>query len=119
MMSLYNCLLHFRIACVSSPTAYKKIREMKPQSCVAKCMEFDERFRIYGDDFVFYNFNDPLNFPVEWQKSFDIVIADPPFLSEDCLNKTAISVRFLAKDKIILCTGEFIYIFCSSYITFA
>ncbi|XP_075216053.1 EEF1A lysine methyltransferase 1 isoform X2 [Lycorma delicatula] len=30
---------------------------------------------------------------------------DPPFLSEECLQKTAVTVKFLAKDKIILCTG--------------
>ncbi|KAK3097493.1 hypothetical protein FSP39_010140 [Pinctada imbricata] len=94
-----------RIACISSPTAYKKLRQLKPNSCVAKCMEYDERFRIYGDDFVFYDYNAPTNFPVEWQNSFDVVIADPPFLNEDCLSKTAVTVRFLTKDKVILCTG--------------
>lgn len=38
-------------------------------------------------------------------KHFDIVIADPPFLSEECLSKTCETIRILSKDKIILCTG--------------
>jgi len=94
-----------RIACVSSPTAYKKVKELKPETVEAKCFEYDRRFQIYGQDFVFYDFNDPLNMDVSLKNYFDIVIADPPFLSEDCLTKTAMTVKFLAKDKIILCTG--------------
>lgn len=94
-----------RIACISAPTAYKKLREIKPEGCVAKCLEFDERFKIYGEDFEFYDYNNPLKLPAEWKESFDIVIADPPFLNEDCLCKTAVTVKYLAKDKIIVCTG--------------
>nr|KAG5693477.1 hypothetical protein BaRGS_006467 [Batillaria attramentaria] len=35
----------------------------------------------------------------------DVVLADPPFLAEECLCKTAITIRYLMKDKVILCTG--------------
>ena len=38
--------------------------------------------------------------------SFDLVLADPPFLSDECLTKTAVTLKFLAKDKILLCTGK-------------
>lgn len=94
-----------RIACVSAPTAYKKIKEMKPDTCTVKCLEFDTRFKIYGEDFQFYDYKEPLNLPVDWKQSFDFVIADPPFLSEECLCKTAVTAKFLTKDKILLCTG--------------
>ena len=67
--------------------------------------EFDERFSIYGSDFILYDYKSPLDIPRELSGSFDIVIADPPFLSEECLTKTAISAKFLSKDRIILCTG--------------
>ncbi|XP_018321041.1 EEF1A lysine methyltransferase 1 isoform X2 [Agrilus planipennis] len=33
------------------------------------------------------------------------VIADPPFLSDECLTKTAVTLKYLAKENIILCTG--------------
>jgi 16S rRNA G966 N2-methylase RsmD len=100
-------LFYSRIVCLSSPTAYKKIREIKPNTVTVKCLEYDTRFHIYGEDFVFYDYKEPLKFPEEWKKSFDIVIADPPFLSEECLCNTAVSIKYLAQDKIILCTGNY------------
>ncbi|CAG2240743.1 EEF1AKMT1 [Mytilus edulis] len=93
------------IACLSSPTAYKKLRELKPDSVTLKCLEYDTRFQVYGDDFLLYDYKEPLKFPKDWKNWFDLVIADPPFLSEECLCKTAVSIKYLAKDKIILCTG--------------
>uniref|UniRef100_A0A0B7ASV4 Protein-lysine N-methyltransferase ORF140848 n=1 Tax=Arion vulgaris TaxID=1028688 RepID=A0A0B7ASV4_9EUPU len=93
------------IACVSSPTAYKRIRELRSNTVEVKCFEYDQRFQMYGQDFIFYDFNDPLNLDMSLKNHFDVVVADPPFLSEECLTKTAITVKFLAKDKIILCTG--------------
>ena len=79
---------------------------MKSDTCDAKCLEFDKRFMIYGEDFQFYDYKEPLNLPLEWKECFDIVIADPPFLSEECLCKTAVTAKFLTKGKIILCTGK-------------
>lgn len=94
-----------RIACVSSPTAYKRIMEIKPDSVVAKCLEYDTRFQVFEDDFIFYDFNEPLKLDASLKNSFDLVIADPPYLSEECLLKTAITIKYLAKEKILLCTG--------------
>lgn len=103
--------MYFSIACLSSPTAYKKLRELKPDSVTLKCLEYDTRFQVYGDDFLLYDYKEPLKFPKDWKNWFDLVIADPPFLSEECLCKTAVSIKYLAKDKIILCTGICIYFF--------
>ncbi len=85
---------------------YRKLRELRPETCVVKCLEFDDRFKVYGEDFQFYDYKEPLKLPAEWKNSFDIVVVDPPFLNEDCLCKTAMTVRYLVKDKIILCTGK-------------
>ena len=103
---LHVHLTAFRIACISAPTAYKKIREIKPSNCDVKCLEYDERFKVFGEDFQFYDYKEPLDLPLDLKQSFDIVIADPPFLSEECLCKTAVTVKFLAKEKILLCTGK-------------
>lgn len=43
-------------------------------------------------------------------KHFDLVVVDPPFLAEECLNKNYVAMKYLSKDKIILCTGTFCYI---------
>ncbi|KAL4232652.1 EEF1A lysine methyltransferase 1 [Mactra antiquata] len=94
-----------RIACISAPTAYKKIAEIKPATCEVKCLEFDKRFEIFKEDFLFYDYKEPLNLPLDQKHRYDIVIADPPFLSEECLSKTSTTAKFLTKNKIILCTG--------------
>ncbi|ESO89112.1 hypothetical protein LOTGIDRAFT_210091 [Lottia gigantea] len=94
-----------KIAFVSSPTAYKKFREIKREDLSAKCLEFDNRFKVYGEDFIFYNYEEPLNLRVELKGQFDIVLADPPFLSDECIVKTAQTIRYLTKNKIIVCTG--------------
>lgn len=54
---------------------------------------------------MFYDYKTPLEIPRTNANSYDLVIADPPFLSEECLTKTAVTIKYLAKQKIILCTG--------------
>ena len=69
-------------------------------------LEYDRRFEIYREKFIFYDYNDPLNLPEGLQEgSFDLVVVDPPFLSKECLSKVAQTVKFLTKEKVILCTG--------------
>jgi len=93
------------IACISCPTLYVKLKETRPPGCVLTLLEYDKRFECHND-FVFYDYKEPLKLPDSLQaKSFDMVIVDPPFLSEECLTKAALTAKYLAKDKIILCTG--------------
>ena len=97
-----------RIACLCAPTLYKKLLEIKPAGCEAKVFEFDRRFAVFGEDFIFYDYKKPLDLPDSvTEHSFDLVFVDPPFLAEECLTKTAQTVKYLAKEKIILCTGKF------------
>lgn len=93
-----------KIALVSCPTLYRKLKKEAPD-CKVTLFEFDQRFAIYGNDFVLYDYKTPVNIPRHFCGSFDVVIADPPFLSEECLIKTAVTVKYLTNDKIILCTG--------------
>ncbi|XP_038617728.1 EEF1A lysine methyltransferase 1 [Tachyglossus aculeatus] len=95
-----------RIACVSAPSVYQKLRELSGENFSAYLLEYDRRFAIYGEEFVFYDYNSPLNLPESMTAhSFDIVVADPPYLSEECLRKTAETVKYLTRGKILLCTG--------------
>lgn len=110
------------MALVSCPSLYTKFKEKSgsnesklssqfsiEQYCrylfLVKVFEFDKRFSQFGDDFIFYDYNFPLNVPENFKQYFDLVIADPPFLSDECLTKTAETIKYLSKDKIILCTG--------------
>lgn len=76
-------------------------------------LEFDTRFGVFGKgEFQFYDFKFPTKLPAELRGVFDVIIIDPPFLSEDCQTKTALTVRWLARSwereglKLIACTGE-------------
>lgn len=100
---------HGRIACISAPSVYQKLKQLestRSDSVSAVLLEFDRRFAAYGDEFVFYDYNNPLCLPEDLlPHSFDIVIADPPYLSEECLSKVALTIKYLTKGKILLCTG--------------
>ncbi|XP_076857935.1 EEF1A lysine methyltransferase 1 [Brachyhypopomus gauderio] len=99
-----------RIACISAPSVYQKLKNLQSErgddAPSAVLFEFDRRFSAYGDEFVFYDYSNPLCLPEEVvPQSFDFVVADPPYLSEECLSKVALTVKYLTKSKILLCTG--------------
>ncbi|XP_064627503.1 EEF1A lysine methyltransferase 1-like isoform X2 [Lineus longissimus] len=95
-----------RIACISCPTLYKKLIDLAGErTWTAVILEYDKRFKKFGNEFLFYDYNDPLNLPKDFAHAFDIVVADPPFLNEECLEKTCRTIRYMAKEKILLCTG--------------
>lgn len=95
-----------RIACVSAPSVYQKLRELHGEGISVYIFEYDKRFAIYGEEFVFYDYNNPLDLPGRIaEHSFDIVVADPPYLSEECLRKTSETIRYLTQGKVLLCTG--------------
>ena len=101
------------MACVSCPTLF---RTLKARGCacsaarhlpsahacvgcppcaqddfpavVCHLLEFDERYSCRGD-FSFYDYNEPQRVPEALHGAFDVVVADPPYLAEECLVKTA------------------------------
>lgn len=99
-------LFLFRIACVSAPSVYQKLKEQHGKDFSVCILEYDKRFSVYGEEFIFYDYSNPLNLPENvLPHSFDIVIADPPYLSKECLSKTAETIKYLTKGKVLLCTG--------------
>lgn len=93
-----------RIVCISCPTVYKKLHSLNKE--IKLCLlEYDKRFSIFGDEFIFYDYKNPLNLDNSLKQAFDVVLADPPYLSEECLSNMAKTIKFLTRDKIILCTG--------------
>ena len=105
------CNEYGNVALISCPTLYPTIKSIithRKLNVNIKLLEFDKRFSKYGDDFIFYDYNDPHNIKQNYVNSFDVVIVDPPFLSEECLTKTIQTINRLKKSncKIILCTGQ-------------
>jgi len=94
-----------RVACLSSPTLYRHLRKVRPPGLQLTLLEYDQRFSVFGDEFVLYDYRAPLEVPAELRGQCDLVVADPPFLSEECLTKTALTVRLLSKQHVLLCTG--------------
>ena len=84
-------------------------------------LEFDERFSVFPE-FIFYDFKNPFKLPANLKGTIDHIICDPPFLSEDCQTKAAMTCRWLSKSwgkieaqkmadaaatgKVVVCTGE-------------
>ncbi|KAF2130105.1 hypothetical protein P153DRAFT_366577 [Dothidotthia symphoricarpi CBS 119687] len=105
-----------KIAVVSAPSAFIQLKNLmasgeykcRPQ---LKLLEYDERFAVFKE-FVQYDFEKAIKLPAELKGSFDRIICDPPFLSQDCQTKAALTVRWLAKSwtpeslRLLVCTGE-------------
>ncbi|KAF2813695.1 uncharacterized protein BDZ99DRAFT_485863 [Mytilinidion resinicola] len=109
------------IVVVSAPSVFIQLKNLlasrkykcRPQMTL---LEFDERFAVFKE-FAMYDFEHPMRLPPELKGKFDRIICDPPFLSEDCQTKAALTVRWLAKSwttasagsnpfRLIVCTGE-------------
>ncbi|PVZ98322.1 hypothetical protein BB558_005668 [Smittium angustum] len=94
---------------ISSPTAFLGFKKTFPNYQNVALMEIDDRFSVYKDQFIKYDYLKPLNFPnaqnLKGKASF--ILMDPPFLNEDCLTKFAITTRFLSdpNTQTLLSTG--------------
>ncbi|CAM6039545.1 unnamed protein product [Sphagnum compactum] len=87
----------FRVACIACPSLFVELKKSFP-GVSAHLFEYDHRFGKYGSDFTFYDYNQPLDLPKQHAQGFDTVVADPPYLSKECFEKTAQTMKHLAKD---------------------
>lgn len=114
-----------KIAVVSAPSVFLQVKNLLAEKDASTrphitLLEFDERFSVFKE-FVKYDFEQPIKLPSELKGQYDAIICDPPFLSEDCQTKAALTVRWLAKNwpalttsatssekqvKLVVCTGE-------------
>jgi len=92
-----------KIACLSCPSVFRACGSSEN----VHLYEYDRRFAKFGDSYFFYDYNMPEEIDTEAIGSYSVVIADPPFLAEECLQKVSLTVRKLIQPngKIILCTG--------------
>ncbi|BFZ59125.1 Protein-lysine N-methyltransferase efm5 [Saitoella coloradoensis] len=111
---LHNATNDTKIAVLSAPSAFAKLRTMFPPSLPnlkknTYLLEYDPRFAVFGSQFLKYDFNEPTKLPAHLKHTFDIILLDPPFLSEECHLKSAMTARWLLKNdgsgQAIICTG--------------
>lgn len=98
-----------RIALLSCPSLYSSIKKIHP-SGIVRLFEFDTRFAIHSD-FVFYDYKDEIRNGINlrsYENYFDIILSDPPFLSQECIENTAKIIRKLRKENasIVMCSGQ-------------
>ncbi|KAG0553352.1 hypothetical protein M758_12G004800 [Ceratodon purpureus] len=86
-----------RVACIACPTLFVELKKRYP-GVSAQLFEYDQRFKKYGNKFTFYDYNSPLDVPQVHQNAFQLVVADPPYLSKECLEKTVETMRYIAAD---------------------
>ncbi|CAE7837205.1 EEF1AKMT1 [Symbiodinium sp. KB8] len=87
--------LDCRTAFLSTPSIYFCL----PKELRAKCMVFDFD-KQWKDDpgFVFYDFNDPTEFPEELLHTFDAVVIDPPFITREVWEKYTATAKALLRE---------------------
>ncbi|EXC03815.1 hypothetical protein L484_012428 [Morus notabilis] len=98
-----------RVACIACPTLYAYLKNDDDSNVRLQLLEYDKRFEQYGSDFTFYDYNQPEELPLELKHAFHVVVADPPYLSKECLEKVAQTISFLARSSgsyLLLLTGE-------------
>lgn len=96
------------VACIACPTIYAYLKKIDPDIPV-QLLEYDRRFEQYGSDYIFYDYNLPEELPPELRQGYKIIVADPPYLSKECLEKVAHTISYLAHREehyLLLLTGE-------------
>lgn len=84
-----------RVACVSCPTLFAALQDHQP-SVQPHLFEYDEKYASRGS-FSLYDYNEPTRVETSLHGVFAVVCADPPYLAEECLSKTAVTIRLLGK----------------------
>ncbi|KAL2326879.1 hypothetical protein Fmac_020306 [Flemingia macrophylla] len=102
------CAADSRVACIACPTLYAYLKSMDPDVSV-QLFEYDKRFEQYGSDYTFYDYNHPEDIPSGLKHSCKVVVADPPYLSKECLEKVSETINLLiqpGESFVLLLTGE-------------
>ena len=87
------------IALLCAPSLYRAYLRNKDklEDLNFALFEYDKRFSILGESFNFYDLNTPLEIDSIHHKKYDIVVADPPFLNKETVQKVAQSMRLISK----------------------
>ena len=86
------------IALLCAPSLYRAYLRNKDQleDLNFALFEFDKRFSIFGERFNFYDLNKPLEIDEKHHKKYDIIVADPPFLNKETIQKVAESMKLIS-----------------------
>ncbi|CAM9135585.1 unnamed protein product, partial [Phaeothamnion confervicola] len=81
-------------AFLSTPSVYFSLPENTRSAC--KCFDIDDKW-ARDPGFVHYDFNRPEDIPETLRSAFDMVVIDPPFITEEVWREYATAARMLLK----------------------
>ncbi len=61
----------------------------------SKCFEFDRKFDVGDGGFVFFDYNHPTNLPEELKGTFDMIVADPPYITSETWYNYSKTISYL------------------------
>lgn len=59
--------------------------------------QYDEHFASEGDNFVAFDFNQPLSITSEFHHTFDFIVIDPPFITNEVWEKYTVATQLLLR----------------------
>ena len=88
------------IALLCAPSLYRAYLRNKEEleNLNFALFEYDKRFSIFGEGFNFYDLNKPLEMDSKHHKKYDIIVADPPFLNKETVQKVAESMKLISNE---------------------
>ena len=88
------------IALLCAPSLYRAYLRNKDEleNLNFALFEYDKRFSLFGEGFNFYDLNKPLEIDSKHHKKYDIIIADPPFLNKETVQKVAESMKLISNE---------------------
>ena len=88
------------IALLCAPSLYRAFFRNKEEldGLNVSLFEYDKRFSIFGESFNFYDLNKPLEIDSKHHKKYDIIVADPPFLNKETVQKVAESMKLISNE---------------------
>lgn len=93
-----------RVAFLSTPSLYFTLSDEERKQCTL--LDYDTTLSSQNcGSYVFYDFNYPTSIDANLRGLFDIILIDPPFISQSVWESYAITVTLLAKEGAhIICT---------------
>lgn len=102
-----------KVALLSCPSIYRTVKNsVQFSNAIVRLFEFDTRFSVFKEDFIHYDYRNAAEHEKtifgNFENYFDVILADPPFLSEECIQQMAAFIKRIKKDDadVIMCSGE-------------
>ena len=82
-----------KVAYISTPSLFFAL-DASERTC-SRVLDFDRTLGTGCDEYVFYDYNHPLDLPAELQRAFSLVVIDPPYIEQDVWQKYVQTAKFL------------------------